>query len=86
MNNCETCAGEGLVGSGAFPILRQGSVTTCNNCEGTGKVIPAEPTEEPLNIVDDTVEVPEKSDADVDTEREDDESADVQSEIEDDKE
>ncbi len=35
---CENCHGEGLVGAGDQPWLRQGPVTTCSPCGGTGKV------------------------------------------------
>lgn len=38
MTNCENCHGEGLVGQGEKPWLRQGHIDTCKICNGTGKV------------------------------------------------
>lgn len=38
MINCENCHGEGLVGQGEKPWLRQGHIDTCKICNGTGKV------------------------------------------------
>ena len=36
--NCENCKGDGLVGAGEQPWLRQGRLERCTKCGGTGKV------------------------------------------------
>lgn len=38
-NKCENCHGEGLVGQGEQPWLRQGRTETCKKCGGTGKLV-----------------------------------------------
>src|ERR1035437_9767380 len=35
---CDICKGEGLVGAGPEPHLKQGEISTCTNCSGTGQV------------------------------------------------
>lgn len=35
---CPVCRGEGIIGVGDQPHLRQGPLSTCPNCGGTGKV------------------------------------------------
>ncbi len=34
---CEACGGEGIVGAGDFPLAKQGVLSTCTVCGGTGK-------------------------------------------------
>ena len=36
MQTCPNCDGNGLVGQGPSPWLRQGHITTCPVCTGTG--------------------------------------------------
>lgn len=38
MITCEKCAGDGLIGNGPNPHLKEGHITTCPDCNGTGKV------------------------------------------------
>ena len=38
MKTCPNCAGDGLVGQGEQPWLRQGHIVKCAQCSGTGKV------------------------------------------------
>lgn len=38
MTTCTNCNGEGLVGQGDNPALKQGRIDTCSVCNGTGKV------------------------------------------------
>ncbi len=42
MSVCEACNGEGIVGAGDFPLAKQGPITTCGVCAGTGKVVESE--------------------------------------------
>lgn len=35
---CKNCTGEGIVGMGDQPWLRQGHLHTCEVCGGTGKI------------------------------------------------
>lgn len=63
MNKCENCVGEGLVGQGPEPWLRQGHIETCPVCLGTGiKAAPAAPesvqTAEPENLSSETEPAP----------------------------
>jgi DnaJ-class molecular chaperone len=37
METCKKCLGEGLIGAGDQPHLRQGKISTCLDCAGTGK-------------------------------------------------
>lgn len=51
METCTNCAGEGIVGAGDFPTQKQGPLSTCTVCSGTGKIegaieAPVEPTPE----------------------------------------
>lgn len=41
MQNCEKCKGQGLIGVGDKPWERNGNVSTCDACAGTGKVVSA---------------------------------------------
>jgi DnaJ-class molecular chaperone len=36
--NCAVCGGDGLVGAGDQPTLKQGPLSTCTYCLGTGKI------------------------------------------------
>lgn len=38
MKTCDVCKGDGLVGVGENPHLKEGPVSTCVPCSGTGKV------------------------------------------------
>lgn len=38
MSTCTKCAGGGLTGNGPEPWARQGHVTTCSECSGTGVI------------------------------------------------
>ncbi len=38
MEPCKNCNGEGIVGNGDQPWLKQGHLHTCEVCAGTGKV------------------------------------------------
>lgn len=38
MSICQKCAGDGLIGNGPSPWLREGHVTTCDKCGGTGNL------------------------------------------------
>lgn len=38
MTLCTNCNGEGLVGQGDKPWLKQGKLETCTACKGTGKI------------------------------------------------
>lgn len=38
MTICTNCNGEGLVGQGDQPWLKQGHIQTCGKCDGTGQV------------------------------------------------
>ena len=35
---CDLCRGDGLIGNGPEPHLKQGEVITCPKCKGTGKI------------------------------------------------
>ncbi len=35
---CELCNGEGIIGAGDYPIQKNGPLSTCGDCNGTGKV------------------------------------------------
>lgn len=69
--NCPVCKGEGLIGAGDMPWLRQGPISTCGNCGGSGKVediapevvaeAPTEPTPEPEAPTEET-QTPSNSD------------------------
>ncbi len=37
MNTCNKCKGEGLIGVGENPHLKEGPISTCDTCSGTGK-------------------------------------------------
>lgn len=39
MDTCKKCVGDGLIGAGEFPHLKQGRVETCDMCGGTGKTV-----------------------------------------------
>lgn len=53
MSTCNNCLGDGVVGSGDQPWLKQGALRTCELCNGTGQindapqVIVPDPTQEP---------------------------------------
>lgn len=38
MTTCKKCHGDGLIGAGDQPWLKHGTVSTCDACNGTGKV------------------------------------------------
>ncbi|MES2216688.1 MAG: hypothetical protein V4481_05345 [Patescibacteria group bacterium] len=38
MSTCQNCRGEGLVGAGDQPWLKQGPLGTCKPCSGSGKI------------------------------------------------
>lgn len=38
MSICQKCAGDGLVGNGPSPHLKEGHITTCPDCLGTGQI------------------------------------------------
>lgn len=38
MKRCPNCDGDGIVGSGETPHLKQGHIVTCTVCQGTGSV------------------------------------------------
>lgn len=38
MTICTNCNGEGLVGSGEKPWMKQGKIVTCPECSGTGQM------------------------------------------------
>lgn len=38
MNKCQKCQGDGLVGQGDSPWKKEGKVTTCPDCSGTGRL------------------------------------------------
>lgn len=42
MKKCETCLGDGLIGAGPQPWLKQGLVRQCPDCNGTGKISPTD--------------------------------------------
>ena len=48
---CEKCRGDGLVGAGEQPWLKQGAISTCPECSGKGQLadvtpeVPVESTE-----------------------------------------
>lgn len=46
MDTCKKCVGDGLIGAGEFPHLKQGRVETCDMCGGTGKTASEVPVEE----------------------------------------
>lgn len=39
---CDNCKGEGLVGSGDKPWLKEGAIVTCPICTGVGELSPEE--------------------------------------------
>ncbi len=39
MTKCTKCLGEGLIGSGENPELKQGAIKTCDLCAGTGILV-----------------------------------------------
>lgn len=43
-NICGVCKGEGLVGVGENPHLKEGNISTCSACAGTGKSVSSEVT------------------------------------------
>lgn len=43
-NKCSNCNGEGIVGSGEKPWLKEGHLHTCDVCKGTGKIVEADAT------------------------------------------
>lgn len=43
-NICGVCKGEGLVGVGENPHLKEGNISTCSACAGTGKLVSSEIT------------------------------------------
>lgn len=47
-NTCSRCAGEGIIGAGEFPLAKQGPLSQCPDCAGTGKITASEesPAEE----------------------------------------
>jgi hypothetical protein len=44
---CDLCRGDGLVGNGPEPHMKQGEVKTCPKCKGTGKIPTGTVQEEP---------------------------------------
>lgn len=56
MNTCTQCGGDGLVGAGDNPAAKQGPISTCGACNGTGKVVEniALPVPEEAQIQDTT--------------------------------
>lgn len=38
MEQCKNCLGDGIVGNGDVPHLKQGQIVQCPVCKGTGKV------------------------------------------------
>ena len=61
MTQCPKCLGDGLIGNGDNPHLKEGRIVTCPDCNGTG-LVPEEVVEnvvsaEPVNTpVDETVD------------------------------
>ena len=47
---CDLCRGDGLIGNGPEPHLKQGEVITCPKCKGTGK-IPTGPVQNEPEVV-----------------------------------
>ncbi len=47
MNICDNCKGDGIVGVGENPHLKEGPQSTCPVCTGTGKVASVETPIEP---------------------------------------
>ena len=45
-NQCDNCKGDGLVGVGDVPSDKQGPISKCEVCSGTGTVISSEPSED----------------------------------------
>lgn len=39
MITCEKCKGEGLIGQGPNPHLREGRTEVCPDCNGTGQIV-----------------------------------------------
>lgn len=35
---CDKCQGQGIIGSGDNPHMREGRTITCDQCAGTGKI------------------------------------------------
>ncbi|MES2216633.1 MAG: hypothetical protein V4481_05060 [Patescibacteria group bacterium] len=61
MSTCTNCHGEGLVGAGDKPWLKQGPIGTCKPCSGSGKIADAvEPEAAP-----EVVEVPKAESAEL---------------------
>lgn len=50
MTTCTNCNGEGLAGAGDKPWLKQGTIHTCNHCQGTGQL---DETGSPTPVADD---------------------------------
>ncbi len=59
MKTCDKCNGDGLIGNGPNPHLKQGRIGTCDQCSGTGKI--AEVSSEPAQAGDSIPETPESS-------------------------
>ena len=58
METCPVCKGDGLIGNGSEPHLKQGELRTCYVCKGTGKVS----TETPKQVAESPEEESEKKD------------------------
>lgn len=57
MTTCKNCLGDGIVGVGDKPWLKEGPQSTCTVCSGTGQVedgsvesVPETPAEEPAPV------------------------------------
>lgn len=58
-STCKKCVGGGLIGAGEFPHLKQGAVSTCDMCGGSGKVATQEVGVEATEPVVETAPEPE---------------------------